>query len=126
MEDDTVLPVLVESRAGYQNLCRLITHAKLRGTKTEHAVRYDELTEFSEGLVCLTGDEEGPLFKALLFDDLDGGREVLRRLRGIFGDRHLFVEVQRHLWRAEEHVLAASTALARESGLPLLATNGVL
>ena len=34
MEDETVLPVLVESRTGYQNLCRLITRAKLRGTKT--------------------------------------------------------------------------------------------
>ena len=126
MEDDTVLPVLVESRAGYQNLCRLITRAKLRGTKTAHAVRYDELPEFAEGLVCLTGDEEGPLFKALLFDDLDGGREVLGRLRGIFGDRHLFIEVQRHLWRVEDRVISQSATLAREFGLPLLATNGVL
>ncbi len=126
MEDDTVLPVLVESRTGYRNLFRLITRAKLRGTKTDHAVRYDELPEFAEGLVCLTGDEEGPLFKALIFDDLDGGREVLLRLRGIFGDRHLFIEVQRHLWRIEDRVLGASAALAREFGLPLLATNGVL
>ena len=126
MEDDTVLPVLVETRAGYQNLCRLITRTRLRGTKTEHAVRWDELAEFAEGLVCLTGDEEGPLFRALLFDDLDGGREVLRRLRGIFGDRHLFIEVQRHLWRIEDRILSASATLAREFGLPLLATNGVL
>ena len=126
MEDDTVLPVLVETRTGYRNLCRLITRAKLRGTKNEHAVRYDELPEFAEGLVCLTGDEEGPLFKALLFDELDGGREMLRRLRGIFGDRHLFIEVQRHLWRTEERILSASARLARQFGLPLLATNGVL
>ncbi len=126
MEDETVLPVLVESRVGYQNLCRLITQAKLRGTKTACAVRWEELPEFAEGLVCLTGDEEGPLFRALLFDELDGGREVLRRLRGIFGDRHLFIEVQRHLWRIEDRVIAASVALAREFKLPLLATNGVL
>ena len=126
MEDGTVLPVLVETRAGYQNLCQLITRTKLRGTKTEHAVRWDELAEFAEGLVCLTGDEEGPLFRALLFDDLDGGREVLRRLRGIFGDHHLFIEVQRHLWRTEDRILSASATLAREFGLPLLATNGVL
>ena len=77
-------------------------------------------------MVCLTGDDEGPLFRALLFDDLDGGREVLHRLRGIFGDQHLFIEVQRHLWRIEDRILAGSVALAREFGLPLLASNGVL
>ena len=52
MEDGTVLPVLVETRAGYRNLCRLITRAKLRGTKTESAVRWDELAEFAEGLIA--------------------------------------------------------------------------
>ena len=126
MEDETVLPLLVESRTGYQNLCRLITRAKLRGTKTACAVRWEELPEFAEGLVCLTGDDEGPFFRALLFDDVDGGREVLRRLRSIFGDRHLFIEVQRHLWRIEDRILAGSVVLAREFGLPLLASNGVL
>ena len=49
MEDGTVLPVLVETRTGYQNLCRLITRAKLRGTKTEHAVRWDELPGVRRG-----------------------------------------------------------------------------
>src|SRR5205809_6939318 len=32
MEDGSVLPVLVASRAGYRNLCRLITRANLRRT----------------------------------------------------------------------------------------------
>lgn len=126
MEDETVLPVLVESRIGYQNLCRLITRMKLRGTKTEHSVHWNELSEFAEGLVALTGDEEGPLFRALLFDELDGGREILRRLRGIFGHRHLFVELQRHLWRTEDRIIASSIVLAHEFGLPVVATNGVL
>ena len=126
MEDETVLPVLVESRTGYQNLCRLITRAKLRGTKTECAVLWNELPEFAEGLVCLTGDDEGPLFRALLFDDLEGARAVLRRLKSIFGDRRLYVEVQRHLWRIEDRIIGASVALAREFKLPLVATNGVL
>src|SRR5438094_10526996 len=40
MEDGSVLPVLVESRAGYRNLCRMVTRAKLRGTKTESAVAW--------------------------------------------------------------------------------------
>src|SRR5262245_11650200 len=60
MEDGTILPVLVETRAGYQNLCRLLTSAHLRAPKSRSAVRWDELPEFAGGLVALTGDEEGP------------------------------------------------------------------
>src|SRR5437867_7061586 len=63
MEDGTVLPVLVETRTGYQNLCRLLTRAHLRAPKNQSAVRWAELPEFAEGLVALTGDEEGPLLR---------------------------------------------------------------
>src|SRR5947209_14036219 len=39
MEDGVVLPVLVQTRTGYQNLCRLLTRAHLRAPKNESAVR---------------------------------------------------------------------------------------
>src|SRR2546426_6353461 len=65
MEDGSILPVLVESRRGYQNLCRLITKAQLRSAKGQSAVCWDELPEFAEGLVALTGDEDGPLQRSL-------------------------------------------------------------
>ena len=56
------LPVLVESRTGYRNLCRLITTAKLRTKKTSVATSgFGELQNHAEGLICLTGDENGPL-----------------------------------------------------------------
>src|ERR1041385_4049687 len=56
LEDGAVLPVLVESRSGYQNLCRLLTRAHLRSEKGKAAVQWEELPEFAEGLVALTGD----------------------------------------------------------------------
>ena len=65
MEDGTVLPVLVETRAGYQNLCRLLTRAHLRAPKGESVVQWSELPQYAEGLVALTGDEEGPLLSAI-------------------------------------------------------------
>ena len=64
MEDGSVLPVLVESRTGYRNLCQLLTRTHLRAAKNEGVVRWDELPEFATGLVALTGDEEGPLIRA--------------------------------------------------------------
>ena len=124
MECGGVLPVLVESHAGYQNLCRLITRARLRGSKHASAVRWDELAEFAPGLVALTGDEEGPLHRAL--GDDAAARAVLEKLAAAFGGRGVFVEIQRHRVRGENRFNAQLTALAAAHRLPLLATNGVL
>jgi error-prone DNA polymerase len=55
MEDGAVLPVLVESRNGYKNLCQLLTQAHLRSEKGKCATQWSELPEFAEGLVALCG-----------------------------------------------------------------------
>src|SRR5213075_873204 len=55
MEDGSVLPVLVKDRAGYKNLCELLTQAHLRSAKGECAVHWNELGEFAEGVVVLLG-----------------------------------------------------------------------
>ena len=55
MEDGSVLPVLVENRTGYKNLCELLTDAHLRSEKGKCAVRWNELPKFAEGLVAFLG-----------------------------------------------------------------------
>src|ERR1700678_4435403 len=60
------LPLLAESRVGYQNLSRLLTQFKLRETtKAEGAAAVADVEEYSKGVVCLTGGTEGPLAAAL-------------------------------------------------------------
>ena len=57
MEDGTVLPVLVETAIGYRNLCELLTQAHLRSSvKGQCAVSWDELPDFTGGLVALLGN----------------------------------------------------------------------
>src|SRR5438552_9379766 len=55
MEDGAILPVLVENRTGYKNLCELLTQAHLRSEKGNCAVRWHELPSFAQGLVALLG-----------------------------------------------------------------------
>ena len=55
MEDGSILPVLVENRTGYKNLCELLTQAHLRSEKSKCAVQWNELPEFAEGLVAFLG-----------------------------------------------------------------------
>jgi error-prone DNA polymerase len=120
-------PLLVASRTGYQNLCRLITTAKLRTDKKNVAtVELSELKEYVDGLICLTGDEKGPLANALKSrEGMADGRRLLQQITTIFGRDNVYVELQRHGDRLQESRNQAAISLAREQQLPLLATNGV-
>jgi error-prone DNA polymerase len=119
------LPLLVSSRAGYQNLCRLITKMKLRAKKGEGAVQKEELEEHAQGLICLTGGAEGPLAAALHHGGIEEAGHQIEHLIGMFGRGNVYVELQRHFHRQEETRNRAAIAIARSLNLPLLATNGV-
>ena len=82
------------------------------------------IEERSEGLVCLTGGDEGPLAAALARGGLEEGRRILGSLIRTFGQGSVYVELQRHRIREQEARNQAAITLAREFHLPLLATNG--
>jgi error-prone DNA polymerase len=120
------LALLCESRAGYQNLCQLVTRFKMRErVKCEGAATFDDLQRYSGGLVCLTGGDEGPLAAALVRGGEDAGRETVERLIRIFGRDSVYVELQRHREREEEWRNQAALRIAMSFNLPVLATNGV-
>ena len=153
MEDGSILPVLVENRTGYKNLCELLTQAHLRSEKGKCAVRWKELPQFAEGLVTLFGlgstgcqpVASGSLPDAIsprarrLFPGLrqaaannrlaacapQNPEHRARFLIDAFGRENVFVELQRHFIRGEERINRELIDLTRAHRLSLLATNGV-
>jgi error-prone DNA polymerase len=120
------LPLLCESRIGYQNLCRLITQFKMREKdKCEGTARVEDVRQYASGLVCLTGGDEGPLASSLVNGGEEAGRETVERLVEIFGKNSVYVEVQRHSEREEEWRNQAAFRIAQSLKLPVLATNGI-
>jgi len=120
------LAILVENRTGYQNLCRLMTRYKLRekekGTGT---ATLEEIAEHAEGLICLTGGEEGVLTASLFHGGHELARKNIEKLTALFGRKNVYVELQRHFDLMEEQRNQAAVRLAETMGLPLVATNGV-
>ena len=124
--EPTRISLLCKSRTGYQNLCQLITQFKLRQpNKCEGFALIDDLHQYSEGLVCLTGGDEGPLAAALIYGGESAGRTFLEQLVRIYGPNNVYIELQRHRERAEEARNQAAIRIARSLNLPVLATNGV-
>lgn len=127
MEDASVLPVLVRTRNGYQNLCQLLTRAKLRAAKNESRIAWHELEEFAEGLMALTGDEEGPVQRLLSQPKVDVAQVNLcvERLTRLFGRDNVIVELQRHRVRGESRRVRQLMELAERHRLMPIASNGV-
>jgi error-prone DNA polymerase len=120
------LPLLCASRTGYQNLCRLITQFKMRETtKAEGAATLADLAQYADGLICLTGGDEGPLASALICGGEEAGRAIAEQLVGLYGRDNVYVELQRHQLREQEWRNQAALRIARSLHLPVLATNGV-
>jgi error-prone DNA polymerase len=130
------LSLLAATRAGYQNLCRLITKIKLRVGRKEGACASDQdFIEHADGLICLTGGEEGPLAAALAHGGPRAAFEAVTRLVEIFGrssfgrsnagQSNVYVELQRHFHRDEEYRNRVAIEIAEALQLPILATNGV-
>ncbi len=122
-QDGCRYTLLCENRQGYQNLCRLITRTKFRegraGKPENPVATQNDFAEYAQGLVCLTGGDDGPLAK------MSGARRTLEQLVRIFGAKNVFVEVQRHHRRDQEARNQALIELARSIKLPVIATNGV-
>src|SRR6516164_5660116 len=118
------LSLLVASREGYQNLCRLLTRMKLRSEKGKGAVHLGEVRQYSRGLICLTGGDEGLFDHALRQSGVKQAAALLCDFCSIFGKDNVYVELQRHFRREEERRNQVAVDLARILHLPLLATNG--
>jgi error-prone DNA polymerase len=120
------LLLLCASQTGYQNLCQLITRFKMReATKTEGAATLEDIEEFSDGLICLTGGDEGPIAAALAQGEHNDASRLIDRLSAIFGYGNLYLELQRHQQRDDECRNQSLLCLAAAHRLPVIATNGV-
>ena len=107
------LLLLVESRQGYRNLCRLLTHGHANRAKGESLVTWEEVDEHAAGLV------------ALARGDRTLSPAILDRARAVFGSGRLWVDVSRHLGRAAEAESRRAAALAEARRVPVVATNDV-
>ncbi|MBW1999484.1 MAG: DNA polymerase III subunit alpha, partial [Deltaproteobacteria bacterium] len=123
--DGTTLILLALSFTGYQNLCRLLSHAHLKSPRGKPACSLSTLTQFAQDLFCLTGGRDGSLYKLVSMRSLDLALHWLNILKEIFGPEHLFVEIQNHGLQGDSAIMEQMTMLAKQVGLLTVATNEV-
>ncbi len=117
--------LLAQNKTGYQNLLKLATIAQFDGFYYKPRIDRNLLAEHSEGIIATTGCLSGEVPRAIRDGDLETARRKLAWYADVFGKERFFVELQRHNIPDLDEINRTLIELAREFGLPLVATNDV-
>ena len=119
------LTLLARDREGYANICRLATAGHHDQPKGTAELDLDSLARHTRGLVGLSGCLQGAIPSAVLAGDTPRAVELAGTHAGMFEDGCFFLEIQDHRLEAEHLAGAGLLEVARDTGLPLVATNNV-
>jgi DNA polymerase III subunit alpha len=122
------LTLLAQNRTGFKNLVKLASLASLEGFYYKPRIDKEILAAHSEGLICLSGCVSSELSFSLLkgsgadSKDLHEAAEIARWFQNLFGERY-FLEIMNNGVEIQRLQLEAAVDLARQIGIPLVATS---
>lgn len=123
------LTLLAMNEQGYKNLLKLSSIAFVEGFYYKPRIDKELLKKYGEGLICLSGCLAGEVARTLKegcgsAESLERARAVMKWYRDVFGDRY-YIELQNHGIHDQQIPYHKELQLARELGIPTVATNDV-
>ena len=115
------LTMLAKNEAGYRNLLALSTKAHLEGYYYRPRMDREILEQHSEGLIVLSGCATSEVSRRLLEGRFDDAVKAAHYYKELFGD--YYIELQEHGIDEHKQLSVELLRLARETGLPVVATN---
>ena len=127
LEDLGRLVLLADGPDGFRSLCRILSAAGLRDRKRAGMrVCWDDLEAYSDGLMCLTGDNHhGFAARGTRSRDTAVFLSGVDRLQACFGSGRLGIAVCRTLDEGEQRLCGHLFDLADHLRLPAVAVNAV-
>ncbi len=118
------LILLAKNAQGYRNLMQLSSIGFLEGFYYRPRIDYNVLSQYSEGLICLSACLAGDIPQRLLANQYDEALRIALRLKEMFGE-DFYIELQNHGLAAQEQILPDLVRLAAQIGAKTVATNDV-
>ncbi len=117
------LVLLCENDEGYRNLIQLVSTGFLDGFYYKPRIDHELLAKHSRGLIALSACLRGEVTEHVLEERHDQARKSAYRLQDIFGKQNFFLEIQDQGLDVDARVNQGVVRLAKETGIPLVATN---
>ncbi len=119
------LTLLVKDEVGYRNLMKLVSVGYLEGFYYKPRIDKEILSQYAQGLICLSGCLKGELSHLIL-----GGVEKLYldlvdSFKSIFGHENFYLELMDNNIAEQKKVNEALVRVSRKLGVPFVATNDV-
>jgi error-prone DNA polymerase len=127
-EDDPAthhLTLLVESEAGWHNLCYLISAAQRNQPKGQAVLPQAELLGCTGGLIALSGCRQGEIARLLRQGRRRRAIRAATYYRDLFGPDNFWIELQHHYRPGDDYLVSQLASLAGYLGLGCVATNNV-
>jgi len=119
------LTLFCQNNQGLKNLMTLVSKSYMEGqTQDKAIIQRNWLQELGEGLIVLSGAEEGDVGQALLLNDKKELDSLLPFWQTHFPNRY-YIELRRTGHSSQEKYIALAVALAESEKIPVLATNDV-
>jgi len=117
------LILLAENNEGYQNLCKLVSIAKISGFY--HKPRIDKalLQKHNKGLIGLSACLHGEIPRMITAGNMEKADDAARQYRQILGEDNFYLEVQNNGIDIQETVNQALFDMSKRLSIPLVATN---
>jgi DNA polymerase-3 subunit alpha len=119
------LLLLARNEIGHKNLMKLASKASLEGFYYRPRIDLDALQEHHEGIIATSACLGGPVANNFLSGNPEKARDYAGKLAEIFGPEHFYIEIQDHGIEEQIRTNRDLIPLAKELGLPLVATNDV-
>ncbi len=119
------LVLLCENETGYKNLIKMVSLSFTEGFYSKPRVDRQLLAEYHEGLIALSACLAGEIPTALLKGNYDGAKNAALWYRNTFGEDNFFLEIQDHGLTEQLEINPKIAQIAKETGIPLVATNDV-
>lgn len=116
------LILLCKNHTGYQNLIKLVSLGYLEGFYNKPRIDRQLLSQYHEGLICLSACLAGEVPRALEAGDYERAKETVSFYQGLFGEDY-YLELQDHGIRQQKQILPLLYRLSKECGVPMAATN---
>jgi DNA polymerase III subunit alpha len=119
----THMTLLSENNVGMHNLFRMSSRASMEGFYFKPRMDRELLSQYAEGVIGTTGCVGGEVQTRLRLGQYDEARRAAGELQDIFGKENYFAEIMDHGIDIERRTQSDLIRLAKELGIPLLATN---
>ena len=117
------LILLCKNETGYKNLIKMVSAGFTEGFYSKPRIDKDLLEQYHEGLICLSACLAGEIPQAILAGDYERAKQAALYYRDLFGEGNYYIELQDHGLEEDQVVLPQLIRLARETGIPMAATN---